>query len=133
MLSSCCDPATGQELRLERHWDGDAAVCTWQPQPHHAASTELVLDNGIIATLIDGHCLHTARTADPVGQRGVTTSLWVTFLRPIPLAAPVVLRARIADRAGRKIVVACSVASGGREYARGKVVVVAPAEQDGPG
>jgi acyl-coenzyme A thioesterase PaaI-like protein len=132
MSSFCCDPATGQELRIERHWDGDAAVCTWQPQPHHAASSELVLNNGIIATLIDGHCLHTASATDQTGPCGVTSSLWVTFLRSIPLAAPVVLRARVADRAGRKIVVACSVASGGREYARGKVIVLTPAIQDGP-
>src|SRR4051794_31186425 len=110
MSCFCCDPASGPGLRIERHWDGDAAICTWQPQPHHAAGPAQVINNGIVATLIDGHCVHTASAvADLPGQRGVTTSLWVTYLRPIPLDGPVVLRARIADRAGRKIVVACSV------------------------
>jgi acyl-coenzyme A thioesterase PaaI-like protein len=120
--------ANGQELRIERSWDGDAVICTWQPQPYHAAGSPEVLNNGIIATLIDCHSVHAAGVAtDLPGRGGVTASLWVTYLRPIPLAAPVVLRARIAERAGRKIVVACSVASGGRECARGKVVVMTPA------
>ena len=47
---ACC-LANGQELRIERSWDGDAVICTWQPQPYHAAGSTEVLNNGIIATL----------------------------------------------------------------------------------
>jgi acyl-coenzyme A thioesterase PaaI-like protein len=129
-----CGPHNDQGLQLKSHWEGDESVATWEPQPHHAAGPAHVLNGGIIATLIDCHgvCTGVAAAYAAEGRAmgsgpelsGATASLNVTYLRPTPLGAPVELRARVAERKGRKIVVACTLTSGGQECARGEVVVV---------
>jgi acyl-coenzyme A thioesterase PaaI-like protein len=93
-----------------------------------------VLYGGIIASLIDCHCVCTAiadayRTAGrPLGSTpnlwAVTASLRVDYLAPTPLGQPLELRARVVEARGRKRVVACTLRSGGRDRARAEVVAV---------
>jgi len=126
-----CGVANEHGLRLRSFWEGDEAVCHWQPQPYHIAAPGAV-SGGILATLIDCHCAATAvatayraegrtiGTGEPI--RYVTASLEVTYLRPTPLG-PLTLRARPGEVAGRKMTVSCSVyAATGEECARGTVV-----------
>lgn len=129
-----CGPHNDQGLQLKSHWEGDEAVATWQAQPHHAAGPAHVLNGGIIATLIDCHAVCTGVAAAHAAEGreigsapelcGATASLNVTYLRPTPLAAPVELRARVVEHAGRKLVVSCDLSAGGKVCARGEVVVV---------
>lgn len=129
-----CGAGNPRGLHIKSHWAGDEAVCTWQPAAWHAAGPPHVLNGGIIATIIDCHCIGTAiaatyraegRTMDsapPVWC--VTASLQVSYLKPTPINAPVELRARVKERSGRKTVVACGLFSHGEECARGEVVAV---------
>ena len=53
-----------------------------------------------------------------------TASLQVTYLRPTPIAEPVMVRARITSIAERKTLLSCSLYSDGEECARGEMVAV---------
>jgi acyl-coenzyme A thioesterase PaaI-like protein len=69
------------------------------------AGPQHILNGGIIAVLVDCHCVCTAMASGYHAEgREVTSepSLWyataslqVTYLRPTPIAEPVVLRAHI--------------------------------------
>jgi acyl-coenzyme A thioesterase PaaI-like protein len=129
-----CGPGNPEGLRIKSYWDGDETVCRWQPGPPFFAGPRHVLNGGVIASLIDCHSVITA-IADLYRTEGraigsppdvwcATASLEVSYLRPVPIAEPVTLRARVEDRDGRRSTVACSLYSGSEECARGRVVAV---------
>jgi acyl-coenzyme A thioesterase PaaI-like protein len=129
-----CGPLNALGLGIKSYPTGEGAVCTFQPSPHHTAGPTHVLNGGIIATVIDCHCVCTA-IADAYRAAGreigtaplvwcVTASLRVDYLAPTPIAAPVELRAHVREAKGRKRVVACELCSGGQVCARAEVVAV---------
>lgn len=129
-----CGPLNPHGLQIKSYWSGDEAVCTWQPQPYHTAGPRHILNGGIIAVLMDCHCVCTA-VAGAYRTEGramssqppllyATASLQVTYLRPTPIVAPLLLRARIASMTEKKTLLVCSLFSGGEECARGEVVAV---------
>jgi acyl-coenzyme A thioesterase PaaI-like protein len=130
-----CGANNVRGLRIESHWDGDEAVCTWQPAEHHMSKPG-ILNGGVIATLMDCHCACAAIAAAYRAEgRGpgsapdivmVTGSLRVEYLKPTPLAGPVRLRARVAELTERKAVLECSLWAGELETARGQVVMIRP-------
>jgi acyl-coenzyme A thioesterase PaaI-like protein len=131
-------------LRIKSYPDGDGTVCTFQPRPEHMAGPTHVVNGGIIASVIDCHCVCTAiadayRAAGRVLGSGpllwcVTASLKIDYLAPTAIAEPMELRARIVEAKGRRRVVACAVRSGGRETARAELVAVeVPAAWRDPG
>lgn len=129
-----CGPQNAQGLHIKSYWQGDAAICTFRPQPYHAAGPTHVLNGGIIATLIDCHAVCTAIAAAyqaegrPLGSEPliwyVTGSLQVTYMHPTPLAAEVMLRARVVEQHGRKSRVLCQLFAGDQETVRGEVVAI---------
>jgi acyl-coenzyme A thioesterase PaaI-like protein len=129
-----CGPLNDRGLHIKSYADGDETVCTFQPSPHHAAGPTHVLNGGIIATIVDCHCVCTA-IADAYRAAGreiggapliwcVTAALKIDYLAPTPISAPVELRARVREVKGRKRIVDCVLSSGGRACARGEVVAV---------
>ncbi len=120
-------------LQLKSYWEGDETVATWHPQPYHLAFPG-TLCGGIIASLIDCHSTNTANAAankeaekesgsdPPKGY--VTGSLFVKYLKPTSVDKPVILRAKVKERKGRKITVTCSLYSEGIETAQGEVVAI---------
>jgi acyl-coenzyme A thioesterase PaaI-like protein len=121
-------------LHIKSYPDGDETVCRFEPRPEHMAGPTHVVNGGVIAAVIDCHCVCTA-IADSYRAAGlalgseplrwsVTASLRVDYLAPTPIAEPMELRARVVETKGRKRVVRCSVQSGGRERARAEVVAV---------
>ena len=118
-------------------------VCVFQPAPHHMAGPTHVLNGGIIATVVDCHCVCTA-IADAYRAAGrelgtaphiwcVTASLKVDYLAPTRIGAPAELRARVREAKGRRRVVECELRSegqppgtGGGGGRRGAADVVAP-------
>lgn len=129
-----CGIANEHGLRIKSTWAGEGAeeaVCEWQPRPYHVASPGIV-SGGILATIMDCHCAATAVASAyraegrPITAENpllyVTASLQVTYLRPTPSDAPVVLRARVTDFSEKRITLACSAYSGERECARAEVV-----------
>jgi acyl-coenzyme A thioesterase PaaI-like protein len=129
-----CGPSNPEGLKIKSFWDGDESVCTFTPSRHHSAGPRHYLNGGIIATVMDCHCVSTATAnAYRTENRGVgsapeiwyvTGSLTVNYLKPTPIDRPVVLRARIVEEKPKKTVVHCSLRSGETECARWEIVAV---------
>ncbi|MGD8807443.1 MAG: PaaI family thioesterase [Chloroflexota bacterium] len=128
-----CGRLNEQGLQIKSYWDGDEAVCTFRPRPYHTAIPGYVY-GGLIASLIDCHSTGTAAAAAYRAEgrpmdtepplRYVTASLHVDYLRPTPIEADLVVRARVEEIGRRKIVVASELMAGGQVCARGRAVLV---------
>jgi acyl-coenzyme A thioesterase PaaI-like protein len=128
-----CGRLNEHGLQIKSYWDGDEAVCTFQPRPYHTAVPGYVY-GGLIASLIDCHSTGTAAAAMYRSEgkqfttesypRFVTGSLHVDYLKPTPIEGPLELRARVLEIKGRKVRVATDLSVQGQVCARGEVVAV---------
>ena len=133
-----CGPDNVLGLRLKSRWDGEASVARFAPQPHHAAGPAGFLNGGIIATLIDCHCVGTAIAwayrleGRPIGSAPeiwcVTAELQVRYRRPTPIRPAVDLRAWLEQQAGRKFILGCALSVAGEVCAEGRVVALRVAD-----
>lgn len=126
-------------MHVKSYWDGDESVCTWQPEPFHMAGPTHVLNGGIIASIIDCHCVCTAiaaayqaedralDSAPPIWY--ATVSLQTSYMRPSPIESPVILRARLEEVAGRRTTLSCSLHSDGKERAHARLIAVRVPEE----
>jgi acyl-coenzyme A thioesterase PaaI-like protein len=129
-----CGTLNPRGLRIKSYPQGEETMCRFQPSPDHMAGPTHVVYGGIIAAVIDCHCVCTAiadayRVAGrPLGSEpllwAVTASLKVDFLAPTPIGEPMELRARVRETKGRKRILDCVVRSGGRDCARAEVIAV---------
>lgn len=132
-----CGPGNPHGLRLESHWaDDGSTVAEFRPRPWHSAAPTHFVNGGIIATLLDCHCVCTATAAAYLRQgRDVgapphlyyaTASLAVRYLRPTPLEAhePLALEARIVSFDIERVELSATLSAGGRERAAAEVVAV---------
>ena len=98
-----CGPLNERGLRIKSYWNGLESVCSWQPQDVFMAGPRHILNGGIIATVLDCHCICTA-IAVAYEQEGremgpephiwyATASMNVRYLKPTPIDQPVLLRA----------------------------------------
>jgi acyl-coenzyme A thioesterase PaaI-like protein len=127
-----CGADNEKGLRLKSTWDGEEAIATWSPEPHHCGGRKDFVNGGIIATLIDCHSLNLAiahayrregrRIGTEPGIGYVTGSLSVSYRTPAPIQAELRLRARITRIEGRKTWVSCTLSSGGEVCATGEVL-----------
>lgn len=133
-----CGIQNHEGLRIKSRWESEDAVCFWEPQPMHCGPKD-ILNGGIIAAILDCHSLATA-TMSAYRAEGrqlgtdpdiicVTGSLSVNYLKPTPLA-PIVLRACVREREGRRTVVEASLFSDADvECVRSTVVAVRLADR----
>lgn len=129
-----CGPDNEHGLRIKSYWAGAESVCTWQPKREHMAGPTHIVNGGIIATIIDCHCICTAiadayrRENRPMSEEPliwyVTAGLNVTYLHPTPISAPITLLADITECTAKKTELRCTVLSEGDERARAVVVAV---------
>lgn len=120
-------------LHIKSYWEGDETVCTWQPEDYYLAFPGMIC-GGIIATIIDCHCLNTAISAAyreqgrEIGTEPeiiyVTGSLFIKYLKPTPINKPVVLRAWVKEMKEKKILVSCSLFSKKKECVKGELVAI---------
>lgn len=141
-VSHCygCGPDNEKGLRIKSTWDGDEAVCTWDPEPHHCGGMKHILNGGIIAALIDCHSLNLAIAhaykdeGRPIGSRPkisyVTARLDVSYLQPTPIDKPLRLRAKVDKVEGRKTWVTCTLISAGQVSAKAEVLGVRVRRQE---
>jgi len=102
-------------LQIKSYWEGDVSVCKWQSEEKYHGWSNL-MNGGIIATLIDCHCMGTAmahayrsedRSMDTEPEyRYATGTLTVKYLKPTPNTS-VELRAKVVEVKGRKTVIKC--------------------------
>jgi acyl-coenzyme A thioesterase PaaI-like protein len=134
-VSHCygCGRLNEHGLQIKSYWDGDQAVCHFQPKPYHTAIPGYVY-GGLIASLIDCHGTGTAAAAMYRAEnrapdtepplRFVTASLQVDYLRPTPIDALLEVRAQVKEIKGRKVVMTLTLSAKGELCARGQVVAV---------
>lgn len=128
-----CGRLNEHGLQIKSYWDGDEVVCNFQPKPYHMAIPGYVY-GGLIASLIDCHCIGTAAAAQYRAEgreldsepalRYVTASLHVRYLRPTPMGPLLTIRAQAQKIEGPRVTVTCSLYANGQECARGEVIAV---------
>lgn len=129
-----CGVSNPSGLQIKSYYRDSEALCTFLPQPEHAAGPPHVLNGGILATVIDCHGVCTAIAAAyeaenrPIGSAPplwyVTGSLTIDYRLPTPLDRPLILRARVRESKGRKSWVEIEAASSDKEVARATVLAV---------
>ncbi|MGB3210444.1 MAG: PaaI family thioesterase [Desulforhopalus sp.] len=134
-LSHCygCGTNNPHGLHISSYWDGEESLAIFHPQDFHLAFPGYVY-GGLIASLVDCHCVGTAAAAayreegrEPGSQppfRYVTGSLQVDYLKPTPLGPPIEIRATVAEIKGRKTVILATVSVENIVTAKGRVVAV---------
>jgi acyl-coenzyme A thioesterase PaaI-like protein len=134
-LSHCygCGRLNEHGLQIKSYWEGDEAICVFQPRLYHTAIPGYVY-GGLIASLIDCHSTGTAAAAMSRAQgreldslpalRFLTASLHIDYLRPTPLGEPLVVRAVAKEIKGRKVIISATLSANGEVCARGEVVTV---------
>jgi acyl-coenzyme A thioesterase PaaI-like protein len=142
-LSHCygCGRLNEHGLKIKSYWDGQDAVAVLEPKPYHIGIPGYVY-GGLIASLIDCHCIGTASAAvlraegrdieTSLPLRFVTASLHVDYFRPTPIGVALEVRAKVKQIEGRKVIVAATVSAKGEVCARGEVVAVQMPERMKP-
>lgn len=92
------------------------------PQPHHCAAPTHFVNGGILATLIDCHCICTAMAAGylrerrPIGSRPeihyVTGAMSLAYRRPVPIDQTLELYADIAAEIDKGLRLSCKLDAG---------------------
>ncbi len=118
--------------QIKSYWDGDETVCTFQPKPYHTAIVGYVY-GGLIASLIDCHGTGSAAAAMHRHRGGtegeriprfVTAALHVNYLKPTPMGPELVIRGKIKEIKGRKVVIDAELSAEGVVCATGEIVCV---------
>ena len=129
-----CGPENKDGMQIKSYWDGKVSTCTYMPRPEQCAGPTHFLYGGTIASLFDCHSVCTAIAhqyeldgkgigeGDPLWC--VTGNLDVKYLKPIPIDKPVELRAIIAESAGRKTTIRCTMYSDGDAKAEATIVAI---------
>ncbi len=128
-----CGVHNDDGLHVKSFWEGEESVCVWQPEEKYHGWSDL-LNGGIMATLIDWHCMCTAmahayklenRHLDSTPEyRYATGTLNVKYLLPTSTHHPVELRARILEVKNKKTVLWCDFYSEGKKTAEAEVVAI---------
>jgi acyl-coenzyme A thioesterase PaaI-like protein len=127
-----CGRNNHQGLQIKSFWDGEEAVARYSPESFHSGHKGIV-NGGIIATLIDCHCIGLAmadahrREEREIGSQPlityVTASLKVDYLKPTFLENEAIeLRAEVDRVEGKKTYISCSLFSEGIKTAQADVL-----------
>lgn len=120
-------------LQIKSYWDDDVSICKWTSDEKYHGWSQL-MNGGIMATLIDCHCMGTAMAdaykreerslnSDPE-YRYATGTLSVKYLKPTPNST-VELRAKVIEVKGKKTVLKCDFLSeNGEKTAEADVVAI---------
>jgi acyl-coenzyme A thioesterase PaaI-like protein len=134
-----CGPANKAGLNLESFWTGEGpSAARFMPQPHHCAAPTHFVNGGILATLIDCHCVCTCvaaayfRARRPLGSApGIyfaTANMTLTYLRPTPISVALDLEAEIVAEIDKGYRVSCKLEAAGKICVTGEVCAVQVSE-----
>lgn len=128
-----CGRLNEHGLKIKSYWEGDDAVARFIPEDYHIAIPGFVY-GGLIASLIDCHCVGTAAAAscrqlglavgENPGIRFVTASLKVDYLAPTPMGMELEIRATVKEVKEKKVVIDALLSAGGTACAKGQVIAV---------
>ncbi|MFY0605467.1 MAG: PaaI family thioesterase [Cyclobacteriaceae bacterium] len=111
-----CGKRNDEGLHVKSYWEGEESVCVWNSEEKYHGWANL-LNGGIMATIIDCHCMCTAM-ADAYRReeralnsspeyRYATGTITVKYLKPTPNDQPITLRAKVTEVKGKKTVMTC--------------------------
>jgi len=131
-----CGTANPDGLQIKSYWEGPEAVCHWDSQEkYHGWSG--ILNGGVLATLIDCHCMGTAMAAAYQAEgraldsapvyRYATGTLNIRYLKPTP-NTHIELRATVKEIKGRKTTLHCKVFAEGQQTAEAEVIAIRVAD-----
>ena len=127
-------------LQIKSYWQAtNLAVCHFTPQLYHTAAPTHFLNGGVMATIIDCHCICTA-IAYAYQQQGreigkgaplwyATGELALRYLRPVGIKETVTLEASVAAFNGSKATVNCVLMAHGKTCVEARVEAVAVPEE----
>ena len=128
-----CGKDNHEGLQINSYWVGDVAVCEFMPAEKHNGWKD-ILNGGIIATIIDCHCMGTAAANAyrlenrPLGSepeyRYATGTMTLKYLKPTSNLHPVELRATVTEVKGKKTVMQCELFSQGVKTAEAEVIAI---------
>ncbi len=128
-----CGIDNPQGLQIKSYWEEDESVCIWHSKEHYHGWASL-LNGGVMATLVDCHCMCTAmahaykvenRTLDSEPHyKYATGTLSIKYLKPTANDHPVELRAIVREAKGRKTTIDCSIYSEGVLTATAEVIAI---------
>jgi acyl-coenzyme A thioesterase PaaI-like protein len=129
-----CGRLNHEGLQIKSYWDGDEAVCHYEPRPCYTGGMPGFAYGGIIASLIDCHGAATASAAKlreegcALGEkplpRFVAASIKVDYLKPTPLGTTLELRGRVLEIKGRKVTVSVTLSAEGVVCAKGEELFI---------
>lgn len=124
--------------QIKSFWEGEESICHFEPRPYHTAIPGYVY-GGLLASLIDCHGTGTAAAAayraegramdSEPALRFLTASLHVDYLKPTPLGVVLVVRGRVREVRGRKVVIEEWITAGSEITVRGEVIAVRVPEE----
>ena len=130
-----CGPDNPHGLRIKSRWMSDGcSECFFTPATHHCSGPLEYLNGGILATLLDCHCICTAiaraykvenreiGSGEPIWY--VTGALEVSYLRPTPIAKTLHVIARTGGATGRKMNVSADVFVDATPVAKASVLAI---------
>jgi acyl-coenzyme A thioesterase PaaI-like protein len=107
-----CGHSNADGLQIKSYWEGDNCVCVWQPEKKHQGWPDITC-GGILATLIDCHCMASAMATAirnenrPLGSmpeyRFATGTLHIKYLKPTPSASLLTLSAKVIQVKDKRI------------------------------
>ncbi len=128
-----CGQDNAEGLQIHSFWDGDTAICRWMPEKKYWGWVN-ILNGGIIATLIDCHCMGAAMAeayraedrsldSEPI-YRYATGTLNIRYLNPTPGDQEVEIRANVIEVKNRKTTLTAEVWCGGECTATAEVIAL---------
>lgn len=128
-----CGAENPEGLQIKSYWDGEEAVCVWESEEKYQGWKSL-MNGGILATLIDCHCMGAAmaaayraenRSMDSQPEyRYATGTIKVKYLKPTPNDSPITLRTKVLEIKGRKVVMSCESYVNGIKTAEAEVIAI---------
>ena len=128
-----CGAENHHGLQIKSYWDGEESISIWHSKEKYHGWPSL-MNGGIMATLIDCHCMGTAmayayksegRSMGSLPEyRYATGTMNIKYLKPTSNDHPVELRAKVTEHKGRKTTVECSFFSQGTLTATAEVIAI---------
>ncbi|MBT32653.1 MAG: thioesterase superfamily [Thalassobius sp.] len=128
-----CGIENEEGLQIKSYWENDLSICKWKPEEKYHGWANL-LNGGIIATLIDCHCMCTAMAAAYKHEdrnlgslpeyRYATGTITVKYLKPTSCEKEVILKAKVLEIKNKKVVMQCDVFSEGEKTAEAEVIAI---------
>jgi len=129
-----CGKDNHDGLQIDSYWqENDEIICIWHSQTKYQG-WKGILNGGILASLIDCHCMGTAMAAvyktenrllnsHPI-YRYATGTLSIRYMRPTPNDKAIELRAKVLEIKGEKVTIHCDVWVEGNKTAEANVIAI---------